>query len=51
MAGIIKAASDAKSKSGSNEEVIFHQFQALRDEQRQIVSKLGDMELEESELK
>lgn len=51
MSGIIKIASDAKLRAVTNEEMIVNTFHNLREDQRQMVSKLADIELEDSELK
>lgn len=44
-------AADSKSKPLSAQEQIIAKFQTLRDEQRQIASKLAEADVEENELK
>ncbi|XKL62012.1 hypothetical protein PGB90_001845 [Kerria lacca] len=51
MSGNVKNVSDSKSKSLSNEEQILNSFQTLREEQRQIATKLAEIDVEENELK
>lgn len=50
MSGFVKMPGDSKSKTSSDEQ-IFNTFQTLREEQRQIATKLAEIDIEENELK